>query len=123
MNKVLITGAHGQLGKMLSPLLPEALLTDVDTLDITDLSAVLKFVSDHKIGTIINCAAYTAVDQAEEEAELAEKINVLGPENLAKTGAKLIHISRTMSLMVKGIALIRRLMKQIPFRCMGKRSG
>lgn len=93
MNKVLITGAQGQLGKMLSPLLPEALLTDVDTLDITDLSAVLKFVSDHKIGTIINCAAYTAVDQAEEEAELAEKINVLGPENLAKTGAKLIHIS------------------------------
>ena len=91
--KVLITGAKGQLGTELAKLLPGAVLTDVDELDITDLSAVQKFVAENKIKTIINAAAYTAVDRAEDDAELAEKINVLGPENLAKTGCQIVHVS------------------------------
>lgn len=92
-NKVMITGCNGQLGQELSKLLPDAVLTDVDVLDITDFAAVKRFVDDNKIDTIINCAAYTAVDKAEDDVELATKINVTGPENLAKSGAKVIHIS------------------------------
>ena len=91
--KILITGSHGQLGTELSKLLPDAVLTDVSSLDITDSNAVQRFVRENNIETIVNCAAYTAVDKAEEEPELAEKINVLGPENLAKSGAAIIHIS------------------------------
>lgn len=92
-DKILITGAKGQLGLELSKLLPNAVLTDVAELDITDLNAVQSFVHDNNIKTIINCAAYTAVDKAEEDIELATKINVSGPENLAKSGCNVIHIS------------------------------
>ncbi|MBQ7413310.1 MAG: dTDP-4-dehydrorhamnose reductase [Alphaproteobacteria bacterium] len=91
--KVLITGSRGQLGTELSKLLPDAVLTDVEELDITDLTAVRQFVKENNVDTIINCAAYTAVDKAEDDIETAEKINVLGPENLAKTGCKIVHIS------------------------------
>jgi dTDP-4-dehydrorhamnose reductase len=92
-DKILITGAKGQLGLELTKLLPNAILTDVNELDITNLDAVKTFVQENHIDTIINCAAYTAVDKAEDDIELATKINVLGPENLAKSGAKVIHIS------------------------------
>jgi dTDP-4-dehydrorhamnose reductase len=90
---LLITGARGQLGTELSKLLPNAIKTDVDTLDITDIVAVGDFVNDNKIDTIINCAAYTAVDKAEDNKDIASAINVVGPYNLAKTGAKIVHIS------------------------------
>ena len=89
----LITGSKGQLGTELSKLLPKAILTDVADLDITDETSVNKFVAENNIDTIINCAAYTAVDKAEDDKELASRINIDGPRNLAKTGAKLIHIS------------------------------
>ena len=89
----LITGCKGQLGTELSRLLPDAICADVDVLDITDENAVQNFVRDNNIDVIINCAAYTAVDKAESDIELATKINVDGPRNLAKTGAKIIHIS------------------------------
>ncbi len=92
-DKVLITGSRGQLGTELSKLLPDAVLTDVAELDITDLSAVQKFVKEKGVGVIINCAAYTAVDKAEDDSLVAERINILGPENLAKTGCKIVHIS------------------------------
>ena len=92
-DKILITGAKGQLGLELSKLLPDAVLTDVAELDITNLDTVKAFVQEHKIGTIINCAAYTSVDKAEDEIELATKINVTGPKNLARTGRKIIHVS------------------------------
>ncbi len=92
-DKILITGAKGQLGTELAKLLPDAVLTDVAELDITNFSEVQRFVKENKIGTIINCAAYTAVDKAEDDIELATKINVLGPENLSKTGCKVIHVS------------------------------
>lgn len=90
---LLITGSNGQLGSELSKCLPEAVLADIDTLDITNARAVVSFVEQNKIDTIINCAAYTNVDQAEDNLSLATKINVDGPRNLAVTGAKIIHIS------------------------------
>lgn len=90
---LLITGSNGQLGTELVKRLPDALAADVATLDITDKEAVHGFVKDNHIDTIINCAAYTAVDKAEDEPELAEKINVQGPLNLALSGAKVVHIS------------------------------
>ena len=89
----LITGSKGQLGTELAKLLPEAILTDVADLDITDEQAVKKYVEEHNVDTIINCAAYTAVDKAEDDVDLAAKINIDGPRNLAKSGAKVVHVS------------------------------
>ena len=89
----LITGSNGQLGTELGKLFPDAIQVDVNMLDITDFEAVQKFVKEYNVDTIINCAAYTAVDKAEDDVELAHKINVVGPENLAKSGCKIIHIS------------------------------
>ena len=90
---LLITGANGQLGRELAARIPDAVLTDSDVLDITDETAVIDFVKNHNIDVIVNCAAYTAVDKAEDEEDVARRVNVDGPRNLAKTGAKIIHIS------------------------------
>ena len=90
----LVTGANGQLGNELKLLLQDkAVYVDRAELDITDAEAVQAYAAKQKWEAIINCAAYTAVDKAESDAETAEKINVLGPENLAKTGIPLIQIS------------------------------
>jgi len=92
-NNILITGCNGQLGTELQHLLPDAIFADINNLDITDFNAVNKFVSKHHIDTIINCAAYTAVDKAEDDVETADKVNHIGPKNLAQTGCRIIHIS------------------------------
>ena len=89
----LVTGCNGQLGTELRRLIPDAIFTDRDELDITNATAVEQFVRDNNIDLVINCAAYTAVDRAEDDAELAEKINVDGPRNLAQSVGKIIHIS------------------------------
>lgn len=98
--KILITGANGMLAKEVKEKFAdgnELILTDVAELDITDEQAVLNFVQNLKPDYIINCAAFTAVDKAEECYELADKINGDGPTNLAKAakavGAILVHIS------------------------------
>ena len=98
--KILITGANGMLAKEVKEKFIknyEIILTDVTELDITDEKAVMNFISNLKPDYIINCAAFTAVDKAEECYELADKINGNGPTNLAnaakKAGAKLVHIS------------------------------
>lgn len=97
--KVLITGANGMLAKAVINELKEEelILTDVADLDITDIDAVRKFVEENKPQYIINCAAYTAVDKAEEQEEIARKVNAIGPKNLAivanEENATLIHIS------------------------------
>ena len=90
----LVTGSNGQLGNALRRLLgSRAVYADRHELDITDAAAVRSFAGNGKFEAIINCAAYTAVDKAEEEEALAAKINVDGPANLAATGIPLIHIS------------------------------
>lgn len=98
--KILITGANGMLAKEVKERFQdgnELVTTDVADLDITDENAVFEFVNKIKPEYIINCAAFTAVDKAEECYELADKINGDGPANLAKAaksvGAKLVHIS------------------------------
>ena len=89
----LITGCNGQLGRELVARLPDAIAVGRDALDITDAVAVCDFVRENNVDVIINCAAYTAVDAAEDDVDLATKINVDGVRNLAQTGAKIIHIS------------------------------
>ena len=98
--KILITGANGMLAKEVREKFAkgnELTITDVAELDITDEKAVLYFVNNLNPDYIINCAAFTAVDKAENCYELADKINGDGPTNLAKAaknvGAKLVHIS------------------------------
>lgn len=97
--KILITGANGMLAKAVEERFKEdeQILTDVAELDITDLDAVKTYVEKVKPDCIFNCAAYTAVDKAEEQPELAYKINAIGPKNLAiaakENNATLIHIS------------------------------
>lgn len=90
----LVVGANGQLGNELRLLLKEkAVYVDKDELDITDKNAVEKFFAANSFEAIVNCAAYTAVDKAESDEELAAKINVDGPRNLAASGIPLVHIS------------------------------
>lgn len=90
---LLLTGANGQIGQALKPLLPDALCPRSSELDIADYDAVQAYVEAHGVTKIINCAGYTAVDAAEDDAERAFLVNAKGPENLARTGAALIHLS------------------------------
>jgi dTDP-4-dehydrorhamnose reductase len=96
---LLITGAKGQLGSCLAELLtPEqAYFCDIEELDIADITSVEKFAAGENLSAIINCAAYTNVDKAEDEQEKAFAINVAGAANLAKLSAEknipIIHIS------------------------------
>ena len=102
MFKCLITGGNGQLGNEIRSIVKEDtqnsyIFTDVAELDITNSDEVCNFIEFHRPNFIINCAAYTNVDRAEEETELCSKINSLAVENIAKAakrvGAKIIHIS------------------------------
>lgn len=89
----LVTGANGQLGCELRRLIPNAVFADSKMLDITGTTDVMNFVREKNIDLIINCAAYTAVDKAESEPDIARRVNVDGVRNLALTGVPLIHIS------------------------------
>lgn len=98
--RVLITGGNGQLGQDLSTLLGqkhEVISCSSKELDITSRTMVKKVLGTHQPEIVINCAAYTAVDNCETEKELAWRVNALGPEILAdttaNTGTRLIHIS------------------------------
>ena len=98
---VLVTGVNGQLGydviKELNRRNIECLGIDKETLDITDINAVYEYISKLKPESVIHCAAYTAVDRAEDEEEICSKVNVYGTENIAKAckeiDAKMIYIS------------------------------
>lgn len=98
--KVLVTGAKGQLGFDLVNYLHESydiLSYDKTDLDITDICNTVKIVKEVKPDIIINCAAYTDVDDCERNVDLSYKINAIGVGNLAaaavETGARLLHIS------------------------------
>ena len=106
---ILVTGANGQLGNEMRILAGKSkdnyIFTDVvgqegvttEMLDITNLDDIRKTVSERDISVIINCAAYTNVDAAEDNEPLAERLNAEAPENLAKAMKEvdglLIHIS------------------------------
>jgi dTDP-4-dehydrorhamnose reductase len=105
---ILITGANGQLGNELrllhtlypghrfffsDILVPDNAPVPVHRLDITSREEVSRFVSDNGIDLIINCAAYTNVDRAEQDEPTARSINACAVQNLAQTGARIIHVS------------------------------
>ena len=98
---ILVTGANGQLGNEMRLATRESsdryIFTDVAELDITDAAAVEKTVTENDICLIINCAAYTNVEKAEDDREAAERLNVRAVENLARAIKKqdgwLFHIS------------------------------
>ena len=98
---ILVTGANGQLGGDVCSILKsqnkECIPTDADTLDITDEKGVKAFFETHCIDAVIHCAAYTAVDKAEDEREKCFLINEAGTQNLAlcaeAKGAKMLYVS------------------------------
>ena len=98
---ILVTGANGQLGTALrnssANSVDKYIFTDVTELDITDAEAVKKAVTDNGIDVIVNCAAYTNVDKAEDDAQFAELLNATAVRNLAEAvklnDGTLIHVS------------------------------
>ena len=99
---ILITGCNGQLGnemQLLEKMNPQHTYynTDVAELDITDPEAIRAFVDDHQIDGIVNCAAYTAVDKAEDNQELCDLLNHVAPGYLAEAverrGGWLVQVS------------------------------
>lgn len=101
MKKIWICGSRGMLGSHFKRLLEERnipfVANDHEVLDITDLDTVSDFVRLQKISHIINCAAYTNVDKAEEEPKQAYLANAIGPHHLGiaarRHGARVLHIS------------------------------
>jgi dTDP-4-dehydrorhamnose reductase len=102
MKKLIVTGCNGQLGRAINKLYAnsteyECVNTDVKELDITNIDAVVKLVSEVKPYAIINCAAHTNVNGCETDIDNAYRINAIGPRNLSiaatKNNAKLMHIS------------------------------
>lgn len=102
MINVLVTGGNGQLAQCIKDVAHLAadlhiIYTDYEDLDITDLNAVKTFFKNNLVDYCINCAAYTAVDKAESNPEMAHTVNTIGVENLARVcnsfKSTLIHIS------------------------------
>ncbi len=98
---ILVTGANGQLGNEMRIVAKNStdnyIFTDVAELDITNAEAVEKMVMDNDVKVIVNCAAYTNVDKAEDDSEFAEILNAKAAENLAvamkKNDGLLVHVS------------------------------
>tara|TARA_Y100001954_G_scaffold24333_1_gene22167 strand:- start:4478 stop:5365 length:888 start_codon:yes stop_codon:yes gene_type:complete len=100
--RVLITGSKGQLGSEIKDLASnyvnlECFFTDLPELDICDNEALARFITEQQINTVINCAAYTDVDQAERNPIIAKQLNAKAVLNLVnaleKVNGKLVHIS------------------------------
>lgn len=100
--KIVVTGANGQLGRSIRRLSVERreldfIFTDIDSLDIGNRDAVLAFAETHPVDFIVNCAAYTAVDKAEEEEEQCRRINTDAVAYLGEAaqhiGARILHVS------------------------------
>jgi dTDP-4-dehydrorhamnose reductase len=102
MIKILVTGGRGQLAQCLNHVIRKHVGLDVDfqdlpALDITNVQQLTSYFSKNKLDYCINCAAFTAVDLAEEQSELAYTVNAEGPKNIAmicqKYNVRLIQIS------------------------------
>ena len=103
MKEVLVTGCHGQFGSELQKLAPayddscRLHFTDRDELDITNREAGFRFVEEGAFSVIVNCAAFTAVDRAESEAEACDLVNHVAPgylaEAIAAVGGTILQIS------------------------------
>lgn len=99
--KVLVTGCNGQLGYDVSKELTKrgdtAVSVDIEEMDITDKAAVENYIRNANVDAVIHCAAYTAVDAAEDNVELCRRINCDGTKNIAdsckKHNLKMIYIS------------------------------
>ena len=100
--KIVVTGANGQLGRSIRRLSVEHreldfIFTDIDSLDIGNRDAVLAFAETHPVDFIVNCAAYTAVDKAEEEEGQCRRINTDAVAYLGEAaqhiGARILHVS------------------------------
>ena len=98
--KALLTGAEGQVGRALQQSCPAGVTVVAlarRDLDITDAQVVADYVRRHRPDVVINAAAYTAVDRAESEPRLAERVNAQGPHHIARAaqevGARLVHVS------------------------------
>ena len=99
--KILVTGVKGQLGydvcRILSDRGIEHRGVDIDDFDITDRQAVEAYIEDYRPDAVIHCSAFTAVDKAEDDAELCTRVNADGTRNIAlaatKIGAKMMYIS------------------------------
>ena len=105
--RILVTGANGQLGNEMQVLAKENpqhtyYFTDVQELDICDKQAVWTYMAEKQIELVVNCAAYTAVDKAEDNQELAYKLNCEAPKQLASAaqanGAAMIQFQIVISL-------------------------
>ena len=102
MTTILITGSHGQLGNEMQQVAARFpafrfIYTDVEDLDICDKAALNAFVKANAVNVIVNCAAYTAVDKAEDDVELCYKINAEAVRNIGEVahqnGLKVVHVS------------------------------
>ncbi|MDP4239740.1 MAG: dTDP-4-dehydrorhamnose reductase [Bacteroidota bacterium] len=102
MTTILVTGSHGQLGNEMQQAakrFPDFnyIYTDIEDLDICDKVALQAFVKANKVNIIVNCAAYTAVDKAEDDVELCYRINRDAVQNLGEVayenGLKVVHVS------------------------------
>lgn len=102
MKNILVTGANGQLGSEIRKIVKKNvknnyIFTDISELDITNAQKVTDFITKNQIHIVINCAAYTQVDKAEDDQLTADLVNRKAVENIVtaceQNGAKIIHIS------------------------------
>ena len=99
--KILVTGVNGQLGHDVVSELSARKISckgvDISDFDLTDEAAVSEYIRDYAPDAVVHCAAFTAVDKAEEAKELAFAVNVTGTENVARAckeiSAKMVYIS------------------------------
>lgn len=127
---ILVTGANGQLGnemrRVSSTSSNQYIFTDVAELDITSRDSIRRMVNDNHIHVIVNCAAYTNVDKAEDDFATADLLNHKAVENLAvvakETDATLVHVSTDYVFRGTEIFLVRKIGKLTLWVYMVKRN-